>query len=33
MKKTQEELLNEELGRFMSINKYVGTINEQELGG
>ena len=33
MKKTQEELLNEELSRFMSINKYVGTINEQELGG
>ncbi len=33
MKKTQEQLLNEELGRFMSINKYVGTINEQELDG
>ena len=30
MKKTQEQLLNEELGRFMSINKYIGGIAEQE---
>lgn len=30
MKKTQEQLLNEELGRFMSINKYIGDISEQE---
>lgn len=31
MKKTQKELLNEELGRFMSINTYVVNMNEQEL--
>lgn len=30
MKKTQEQLLNEELSRFLSINKYVGGISEQE---
>jgi hypothetical protein len=30
MKKTQEQLLKEELGRFMSINKYIGGISEQE---
>jgi len=33
MKKTTEQLLNEELGRFMSINKYIGSINEQEDAG
>ena len=33
MKKTTEQLLNEELGRFMSINKYIGSVNEQEEGG